>query len=83
MKKLANEVYLKAEEVLFYDKLNSKKLGDILSNEIFYVLKQYFEIDKNSFYSKIFTDHSGDINVSFYFRAKRVLLKKSSVITDD
>lgn len=80
MKKLAGQVYLKAEEVLFNDKINSKKIGDILSSEIYYVLKQYFEISQDSFYSKIFTDHSGEINISFSFRAKRVLIKKSAVV---
>lgn len=76
MKKKLNEVYSKAEEVLFNDKINSDKISSVLSSEIYYCLKQYFEISQNSFYSKIFTDRSGEINISFSFRAKRVLIKK-------
>ena len=76
MKKVIGEVYKKAEEVLFNDKINSSKLSDIVSSEIYYCLKQYFDIAKDSYLAKIFTDRSGEINISFSFRAKRVLFKR-------
>ena len=73
----ASSVYNKAEEVLFTDKLKSpQKIGDILSSEILYVLKQFFEINENSYSSKIFTERNGDLNISFSFKASRVLIKR-------
>lgn len=76
MRKKLSEVYNKAEEVLFNDKIKSSKISDILSSEMYYCLKQYFEISENSFYSKIFTDKSGEINITISLRAKRVLIKR-------
>lgn len=74
---IAGHVYSKAEEVLFTDKLKSpQKIGDILSSEILYVLKQFFEINENTYSSKIYTERSGDLNITFSFKASRVLIKR-------
>lgn len=73
---IVKDVYSKAEEVLFTDKLKSpNKINDILSSEIYYVLKQYFEMKDNSFSSRIYTEHNGDVSISFSFKAKRILIK--------
>lgn len=77
--KLSEQVFNKAEEMLFNDKINSSKIGDFLSSEIYYVLRQYFEINKDSFLSQIFVENSGDINISFSFKAKRVLIKRERI----
>ena len=76
---LAKQVYNKAEEVLFTDKIKSPtKIGDILSGEILYVLKQFFEIKDSSYTSRIFTEHNGDLNISFSFKASRILIKRGA-----
>lgn len=78
---VVNEVYNKAEEVLFTDKIKSpNKISDLLSSEIYYVLKQYFEISKDSFMSRIFTQKNGELNISFSFRANRVLIKRGVAV---
>ena len=74
---LVKKVYDKVEEVLFTDKLKSpQKIGDILSGEILYVLRQYFEINDNTYSSKIFVERSGDLSITFSFKASRILIKR-------
>ncbi|MBQ3158204.1 MAG: hypothetical protein IJB98_00755 [Clostridia bacterium] len=81
MKNIASSVYNKVEEVLFVDKLKSpQKIGDILSSEILYILKQYFEVNENSFKSNIFVEKNGEMNISFSFKALRVLIKRGTAI---
>ena len=78
-KTLASEVYDKVQEVLFTDKIKSPiKVGNILSSEIEYVLRQYFEIKENSFESRIFTEETGELDITFAFKAKRVLIKRGA-----
>lgn len=79
MDSLSSKVYEKTEEVLFTDKLKSpSQLGDILSSEILYVLKQYFEVSEGSFNHRIYTEKNGDIDIAFSFKAKRVLIKRGA-----
>ena len=80
-KNLANDMYGKVEEVLFTDKLRMpNKINDILSSEIFYVLKQFFDIREESFSSHIFIEQNGEISISFSFKAKRVLIKRGAEV---
>ena len=79
VKNIAGSVYNKVEEVLFIDKLKSpQKIGDILSGEILYILKQYFEVNDNSYTSNIFVEKDGEMNISFSFKATRVLIKRGA-----
>ncbi|MBR2908830.1 MAG: hypothetical protein IKC11_00570 [Clostridia bacterium] len=77
MESIAKNVYDKVEEVLFIDKLKSpQKINDILSSEILYILKQYFEVKENCFKSRIVVEENGELDISFNFKALRVLIKR-------
>ena len=77
MESIAKNVYDKVEEVLFIDKLKSpQKINDILSSEILYILKQYFEVKENCFKSRIVVEENGEMDISFNFKALRVLIKR-------
>ena len=83
MKNLANKIYRKAEAVLFSDKLKTPtEVSKIISDEIHYVLSQYFEIKPQSFKSSIFLEKDGDLNIYFSFKANRVLLKRTGIIQE-
>ena len=57
MKSIVSKMYQKAEEVLFSDKLKAPtEVSRIISNEINYVLSQYFEMKPESFKSSIFLE---------------------------
>lgn len=80
MANIAKNMYEKIEEVLFVDKLKSpQKIGDILSSEILYILRQYFEVNDNSYKANIYVEKDGDINISFSFKASRVLIKRGNI----
>ena len=77
MKNIAKQVFSKAEEVLFLDKIKTKgQLSDIVSSEIYYVLKQYFEISPQNYKINIHVDRDGSCMVSLNFLADRILIKK-------
>lgn len=77
MNKISDRMYEKAEEVLFSDKLKAPtEASKIVSNEIHYILSQYFEVKENSFKSSIFVEKDGELNIYFSFKAKRVLNKR-------
>jgi len=77
MEDISKKVFSKAEAVLFLDKVKSpSKIKDVLSSEIFYVLKQFFDIAPASFRSEIHTNLDGTIDIDFSFKADRILIKK-------
>jgi len=83
VKKLSNLTFEKIEDVLYVDKIKDpKNLEKIVASEIYYVLKQYFEIDKNSFNACIFVEKDGVLNINCNFKAFRTLLKKVSLAID-
>ena len=79
MDKFVNKVYQKAEEVLFYDKLKMPtEVSKLVSNEMYHLLTQFFDVKKNSFKSSILVEKDGELNIYFSFRANRVLMKRQS-----
>lgn len=81
MQDLSKKVYKKAQEVLFLDKVKSpREITDIVSSEIYYVLKQYFEIDKSSYNAKIHVRDNGIFDLDFSFSATRILTKKENTL---
>ncbi len=77
MKDLSGKVFNKAEEILLNDKVKSPSMvAGLVSSEIYYVLSQFFEIQRNSFSSNIHAEADGVLNISFNFKANRVLIKK-------
>jgi len=80
MKNFVSEVYKKAEEVLFVDKIKTpEQVKSVLSSEMYYLLKQYFDVKKNSFSSSIFVEKDGELNIMFSFKATRVLMKRTNL----
>ena len=77
--KLCDKMFQKAEEMLFTDKLKMPtEISKIISNEIHYILSQYFDVKENSFKSSIFQERNGELDIYFSFKANRVLLKRTS-----
>jgi len=78
---ISDNVFSKAESVLFYDKVKTPNgLSNIVSTEVFYILKQFFDIVPNSFWSGIHVEKNGQISIDFSFKATRVLNKKESIL---
>ena len=48
----------------------------IVSNEIYYVLSQYFEMKSDSYKSSVFVEKDGELNIYFSFKANRILMKR-------
>ena len=64
---------------MFCDKLKTPtEVSGLVSNEMYYLLKQFFDIKKDSFKSSIYVEKNGELNVYFSFKADRVLIKKAS-----
>jgi len=81
MAKLVDSVYEKAEEVLWIDKLKTPtEVSKVVSNEIYYVIKQFFDVKTETFKSSIFVEKDGELNVYFSFKANRVLMKRSTIV---
>ena len=77
MDKISDKMFLIAQDVLFSDKLKTPtEVSKIVSNEIYYILSQYFEMRENSFKSSIILEKDGDLNIYFSFKAGRVLNKR-------
>ena len=75
-----DEIFSKAKDLLYLDKLKSSSgVENVLVSEIYYVLKQYFEIDDKSYVAHVHTEKDGSLNINFAFKAKRILIKKESV----
>ena len=71
-------MFKKAGDVLFADKLKMPtEANKIVSSEILYILKQYFDIKPDSYKSSVFIEKDGELNIYFSFKANRVLLKRS------
>ena len=80
MKKVSDKMFEKVEEVLFTDKLKApSEISKIISTEIHYILKQYFDVKDNSFKSSIFTNSDGELDIYFSFKANRILLKRTNI----
>jgi len=77
MKNIVKQIYNKTERVLFYDKLKKpREINKIISREINYVLSQYFDIIQDSFNSNVFVQNDGTMDISFSFKASRILTKR-------
>ena len=77
MVKISDKMFLKAQDVLFSDKLKvPSEVSKIVSTEIHYILSQYFDMRENSFKSSIILEQDGDLNIYFSFKAGRVLNKR-------
>ena len=78
--KINEENFQKAKEILYYDRLRtSAGIQDVLSSEIYYVLKQYFDIDDKSWIAHIHAENDGALNINFSFKAKRMYIKKETM----
>ena len=78
--KLKDENFEKAKEILYLDKIiTNNGIETVLSSEIYYVLKQYFDIDEKSYTAHVHTEKDGALNISFTFRAKRLFIKKETI----
>lgn len=76
---ISNQVFEKTQNVLFLDKVQTPhQLSDVVASEIFYVLKQYFEINPSDYKAKIHVLKNGEINIDFSFLATRLLTKKEN-----
>lgn len=76
---ISNQIFEKIQNVLFLDKVQSPhQITDVVASEVFYVLKQYFEIDPTNYRAKIHVQKNGEINIDFSFLAKRLLTKKEN-----
>ena len=77
MQKLSDQMFRKAEGVIFGDKLKMPtEVTKIVSNEIYYVLSQYFEMKSDSYKSSVFVEKDGELNIYFSFKANRILMKR-------
>lgn len=77
---ISNQVFKKTQDVLFLDKVQTPhQLSDIVASEIFYILKQYFEIAPSDYSAKIHVQKTGEIKIDFSFLATRLLTKKENV----
>lgn len=78
MKNIVNRIYNKTERVLFYDKIKTpSEINKIIAGEINYVLSQYFDVLQDSFNSKVFIQNNGILDISFSFKASRMLTKRT------
>ena len=78
MVSISDNMFKKAENVLFSDKLKAPtEVSKIVSSEIYYLLSQYFDIKENSYKSSIFLEKNGELDIYFSFKANRVLNKKT------
>lgn len=78
--KVSDEIFNKAKDLLYLDKLKSKSsVENVLVSEIYYVLRQYFDIDDKSYIAHVHTEKDGSLNINFSFKANRVLIKKESI----
>ena len=78
--KLSERTFNKAKDILYLDKLKSSSgVENVLASEIYYVLKQYFEIDPQSYVSHVHMEQDGCLNINFAFKAKRVLIKRETM----
>lgn len=78
--KLSDKNFQKAKEILYLDKIKTNTgIENVLSSEIYYVLKQYFDIDEKSYTAHVHTEKDGALNISFTFRAKRLFIKRETV----
>ena len=78
--KIIDKNFEKAKEILYIDKIKTNLgIESVLSSEIYYVLKQYFDIDEKSYTAHVHTESDGGLNISFTFRAKRVFIKKETL----
>lgn len=74
---ISSKIFEKTQNVLFLDKVKTpRNLTNIVASEIYYVLKQYFEISPKDYQAKIHVQKSGEMNIDFSFHAKRMLTKK-------
>ncbi len=79
MEKISNLVFEKTQNVLFLDKVQTPSgLTNVVASEIFYVLKQYFDIKPSDYKARIHVQKTGEINIDLSFLASRVLTKKES-----
>lgn len=79
MEKISSLIFEKTQNVLFLDKVQTPSLlSNVVASEIYYVLKQYFEIAPSDYKAKIHVQKSGEINIDFSFLAKRILTKKEN-----
>ena len=57
---ISNQIFEKTQNVLFLDKVQSPhQITDVVASEVFYVLKQYFEIDPTDYRAKIHVQKNG------------------------
>ena len=78
--KVFDKNFEKAKEVLYVDKIKTNVgIENVLSSEIYYVLKQYFDIDEKSYTAHVHTEKDGALNISFTFKAKRLFIKKETM----
>lgn len=76
---ISNQIFEKTQNVLFLDKVQSPhQITDVVASEVFYVLKQYFEIYPTDYRAKIHVQKNGEMNIDFSFLAKRLLTKKEN-----
>lgn len=74
---ISNQIFEKTQNILFLDKVKTpRELTNIVSSEIFYVLKQYFDLSPQNFNAEIHVKKSGRIGIDISFEAERVLVKK-------
>ena len=78
--KIIDKNFQKAKEMLYLDKIQTNAgIENVLSSEIYFVLKQYFDIDEKSYTAHVHTEKNGALNISFTFRAKRLFIKKETL----
>ena len=78
--KVSEKNFQRAKEILYLDKIKTNSgVENILSSEIYYVLKQYFDIDEKSYTAHVHTEKDGSLNISFTFCARRLYIKKETL----
>ena len=78
--KISEQNFQKAKDILYQDKIKTNSgIESVLSSEIYYVLKQYFDIDDKSYTAHVHTEKDGALNISFTFKAKRLFIKKETM----
>ncbi|MBQ7466910.1 MAG: hypothetical protein IJS74_02430 [Clostridia bacterium] len=78
--KICDKNFQRAKEVLYLEKIKTNNgIENVLSSEIYYVLKQYFDIDDKSYTAHVHTEKDGALNISFTFKAKRLFIKKETM----
>lgn len=77
MKSISNQIFEKTQNILFLDKVKApRELTHIVSSDIFYVLRQYFDLSPQSYNAEIHVKKDGKIGIDISFVAERVLVKK-------